>query len=305
MGYSSRYHVASLAAVFLALAVGILIGTGLSGVVSDTTKSLESTLRGRIDAAESRSNDLSRELDREHAFEDLAWQGLVKNLLLHQRIAVISLGGDPGVADAITQVVGSDGPAGSEVADTLTIAEPPDPSALVAALKGVRIGGRAVHNLAGDDELQTAIARRVGRSLVTGGRFYKKVRDTVVSKQSGSSANIDAVIVARQQPASLDPAQADATDRMEGGILDGLRAVGLPVVGVENSDTEPTSVPLYSEHQIASVDDLDLYSGRVALAYTLRGVPGGYGIKSTADDLMPELRAPRPPHPQGRAGKRP
>ena len=29
MGYSARYHAASLAAVFLALAIGILIGVGL------------------------------------------------------------------------------------------------------------------------------------------------------------------------------------------------------------------------------------------------------------------------------------
>ena len=31
MGYSARYHAASLAAVFLALAVGILIGVGIAG----------------------------------------------------------------------------------------------------------------------------------------------------------------------------------------------------------------------------------------------------------------------------------
>jgi len=29
MGYSGRYHAASLAAVFIALAIGILIGVGL------------------------------------------------------------------------------------------------------------------------------------------------------------------------------------------------------------------------------------------------------------------------------------
>ena len=33
MGYSARYHAASLAAVFLALAVGILIGAGILGAI--------------------------------------------------------------------------------------------------------------------------------------------------------------------------------------------------------------------------------------------------------------------------------
>jgi hypothetical protein len=37
LGYSARYHAASLVAVFLALAVGILIGAGLGdNLVSDT-----------------------------------------------------------------------------------------------------------------------------------------------------------------------------------------------------------------------------------------------------------------------------
>ena len=37
MGYSARYHAASLAAVFLALAIGILIGVRLFGKASERT----------------------------------------------------------------------------------------------------------------------------------------------------------------------------------------------------------------------------------------------------------------------------
>ena len=46
MGYSGRYHAASLAAVFLALAIGILIGVGLGDdVVSSAAEDLEASLR--------------------------------------------------------------------------------------------------------------------------------------------------------------------------------------------------------------------------------------------------------------------
>ena len=48
MGYSARYHVASLAAVFLALAVGILIGVGFgSDVLKGLTDDLENEPQGR------------------------------------------------------------------------------------------------------------------------------------------------------------------------------------------------------------------------------------------------------------------
>ena len=48
MGYSARYHAASLAAVFLALAVGILIGVGFgSDIVTGTADDLEQSLASR------------------------------------------------------------------------------------------------------------------------------------------------------------------------------------------------------------------------------------------------------------------
>ena len=51
MGYSARYHAASLAAVFLALAVGILVGVGfVSDVVSGTAEDLEQSLKSDLSA---------------------------------------------------------------------------------------------------------------------------------------------------------------------------------------------------------------------------------------------------------------
>jgi hypothetical protein len=40
------------------------------------------------------------------------------------------------------------------------------------------------------------------------------------------------------------------------------------------------------------VDSIDLTSGRVALSYALDGVEGDYGIKPSADRLLPDLRRP-------------
>ena len=59
MGYSPRYHAASLAAVFLALAIGILIGYEFGGdVVSSTRKSLETSLLGNLSDARGRNEEL-------------------------------------------------------------------------------------------------------------------------------------------------------------------------------------------------------------------------------------------------------
>ena len=64
--FDLRYHVASLAAVFLALVIGILVGVGISsgGFVSKGERSLLNSkideLQRGLDAARLRTGDLSR-----------------------------------------------------------------------------------------------------------------------------------------------------------------------------------------------------------------------------------------------------
>jgi hypothetical protein len=301
VGYSSRYHVASLAAVFLALGIGILIGTGLKTVVSDTTHDLASSIRGNLKDqladAHGQVANLNRELDAEQGFDEAAYPGLVGGILQGERVAVIALGElDGSLKGDINEVVGPGTVTGAASVSYVAVSEPPDLSALVDDLKDRRVGGKPVRALAADPDLQSVIARRAGRGLVRGGPLYNAIRGTLVRSQSGP-AGVDAVIITRQEPGGLDPAEVEATDRLEGGILDGLNTLGLPVVGVERSDTSRSSVGLFQDHGLSSVDDLDLFGGRVALAYALRGTEGSFGTKSTADRLMPSLRGPRLPPP--------
>jgi hypothetical protein len=296
VGYSSRYHVASLAAVFLALGVGILIGTGLQGVISNTTKKLETSLRGDLDRAQAQVSDLSQQLDREHAFDQAAYPGLVRGLLTGKRVAVIAFGGlDSPTRTAIQQVVGPDAPTGAQVQDYVVVNEPPDLKALAGDLRGRRLGATPIKGLAAGGDILSTVAKHVGRALVSGGPLFRSVESTLLGSASGAPRGVDAVIVTRQQPGSLDPAEADATARLEGGILDGLKATKLPVVGVETNTVNPSSISLYSGHGVTSVDDVDLYPGRVALAYGLAGSKGAFGVKSSATRLLPALRPPRRP----------
>ena len=63
------------------------------------------------------------------------------------------------------------------------------------------------------------------------------------------------------------------------------------MVGVERSDSDGSQIGFYTSQGLsATVDSIDLMSGRVALAYALNGVEGDYGIKASADRLLPALR---------------
>src|SRR3954447_10247015 len=96
--FDLRYHVASLAAVFLALIIGILVGVGIAdrGLGDGGTRSL---LEGRVASLErqlersgQQSTDRERELRAGRAFINEAYPAVVPNRLRGKRIAVVFVG---------------------------------------------------------------------------------------------------------------------------------------------------------------------------------------------------------------------
>ena len=292
MGYSARYHAASLAAVFLALAIGILIGVGLGdNVVRGARGDLESSLKSDLANARGQVEDLQGQLNQGRDFDQQIYPALVGGLLRGDRVAVVALGGLPDAMKGdIDAVVGSDSPTGAQLGEFAVIGEPPDVRSLAAAFppqSRLRAAPR-------DPDDLSALGRRAGRALVTGGPPFDRIRDPLLARISGRPGGIDGVIVVRQQPSDLGPQKAADTGALEDGILAGLESTGVPVAGVERSDADSSSIGYFEAQDVpATVDSIDLVSGRVALAYALAGVHGHYGVKSTADSLLPELGRPR------------
>jgi hypothetical protein len=293
MGYSARYHAASLAAVFLALAIGILIGVGLGNkVYKGARNDLEQSLKSDLAGSRTRADDLQSQLNRERNFSAQIYPALVSNLLHGERIAVVALGAMPGdMKGDIESVVGADSPTGAQLSEVAVVKEPPDLHAIAGAVPG----GTPARKVARDPGALSALARRAGRSLVTGGPLFDHLHDALLADVSGRPGGIDAVIVVRARPSDLGSGQSNATDSLEGGLLDGIEgaAGGVPVVGVERSDSDGSQIGFYDSAGLtATVDSIDLDSGRVALAYALAGAEGDYGIKASADRLLPALRRP-------------
>jgi len=294
MGYSGRYHAASLAAVFIALAIGILIGVGLGHkVVSGTTKNLEQSLKSDLASARGRADDLQGQLNRQNEFEQQVFPTLAGRVLRGDRIAVIALGGLPDdIKGDVQEVVGPDSPTGAALGEVAVVREPPDLSAISAAAPKGSEGSK----VARDRTALTSVAKRMGRALVFGGPTFKRFRGAMLDQVSGRPGGIDGVIVIRQQPTDMPQHQDSETNTLEAGIMAGLKDTQVPVVGTERTDTQPSSISFFiSNGTTATVDSVDLVAGRVALVYALNGSEGNYGVKATADRLLPALRHPRPP----------
>jgi hypothetical protein len=285
--FDLRYHVASLAAVFLALVLGIFVGVGLSGqgFVSDAERenlqaSIDS-LRAERDAALARADTAGRAGDALDDYARTAYTELVAGRLDGKTVGIVFAGSvDQGVAGAVRRTVGD---AGGRVALVRALRVPVDPEAVDAAL----LAEPETRNLAGPDNRER-LGRELARELVATGPnpVFDRLARVLVEEQSGSaSVPLDAVVVAR----SAAPQQGETQDLLV-GVYSGLAAAPVPTVGVESAETAVSAIPVFHRRGLATVDGVDTPAGQLAVAFLLAGArPGSYGVGRTATDgILPD-----------------
>jgi hypothetical protein len=294
--FDLRYHVASLAAVFLALIIGILVGVGISdrGLVdSAKTKFLQdevASLQHRLDNRSTKSAAQARERAAAQSFMQKTYPALAHNRLKGKEVAVVFVGS---VDRRIRSTVGTlltD--AGAQQVRLRALKVPVDSKQLDAALKGQP----AAAGLRGKKNLES-LGRELGQELVLGGDtpLWDSLTDLVEEQDGGNKIPADGVVVVRTAPP-----QRDGTTKFLLGLYEGLGSAGVPAVGAEETDAPTSAIPVFRQSGLSTVDDVDTPVGRLALLLLLAGQPPGqYGVKDTASDgALPPL----PVRPAGAGG---
>jgi hypothetical protein len=283
MGYSARYHAASLTAVFLALAIGILIGAEFGGdALTNTRRDLEHSLVGNLQDARSRADELSGQLNRSDEFEERVFPVLIRDRLRGRRIAIVALGGLPG--DITGDVEDALAPTGAKLVGVGVVREPVDVNGLAGDLARTRFA-----DLRTNPEALGELGAGLGRQLVIGGTLPEVVRGKLFSRASGTFGALAGVIVVRDQPQDMGPIQRAKTNQLESALMSGITATRTPAVGIETTTSEPSSVSFFQSSDLSSVDDVDLTAGRLATVFAMLGAEGSFGVKGSADRLLPDL----------------
>lgn len=283
MGYSARYHATSLIAVFIALAIGILIGAEFGGdALDDTRRDLESSLVGNLQDARSRADELNAELNRSDEFAERVYPVLTRDRLEGRRFAILALGGLPSpVTDEVEEALA---PTGGRLVGVGVVREPVDVNGLAEDLAKTRFAA-----LRTDPDALSELGTGLGRQLVLGGTLPEVVRGHLFSRASGSFGALDGLIVVRDQPEEMGLAQREKTNQLEEALMSGITATRVPAVGVETSTDDSSSISFFQSSDLASVDDVDLTAGQLALVFALLGADGSFGVKGSADQLLPDL----------------
>ncbi len=286
MGYSARYHAASLAAVFLALAIGILIGSQFGGdVLNSTRQDLEKSLTSDLDDARSEIDDLNREGDWADEFGNTVYPLLVNSRLSGQRIGLVGFGDLPSeVTDAVERSIQ---PGGAELVAVGTVRQPPSTVDLAKALEGTRFA--AVDQ---NEEQLSAYGRTIGRQLVNGGRVLGRTRSELMSQSSGQFAGLDGLIIYREGGQDLDADESETAERLDRAIIEGVAGTSARAIGVETLGSDPSTIGFFRDRNLTTVDNIDMPSGKVGLVYALAGAEGSFGVKDGSSRMLPELLHP-------------
>ena len=284
--FDYRYHALSLAAVLLALAVGVLIGVAIgdSNLVSSAKSGVVHDLRSEVSGANSQADRLRSQLASEERLGNDLYQIAVHGLLSGHHVGLVFLGSpsdqvDGSVRDAVTQ-------AGGDLVTVITVREPLDLPGLAREAAGTPYAA-----LAAQPRLVTRFGIRIARQLVGSNHaLLGKVQARLLSSFDGQLEGLDGLVVVRGEPEGMTPEQTKLAGEFEAGLVEGATSAGVITVGGELSSTNPSQVSWYKSRDISSVDDLDTPAGRAALVFTLTGAHGAYGEKPSADaGLLPRV----------------
>ena len=291
--FGLRYHVASLAAVFLALAVGILLGVALSGKISEADEALERNqiqdLEQDLQAANERADSAARRGESAQELLEEAYPALMEGRLEDTDVAVVFLGPVDQTVHADVERALRDAGSGIPVR-VVALEAPLDVPELQSTLEGDEV--LAAYAEGGGDFGE--LGEGLGSELAAGGEtpLWEAIREDLVVEQEGSEVpEVEgAVVVATWTPeTAADGAEPDeasrSTQTLLDGLVHGLASSGVPVVGVATTGQARALTELYRDQGISSVDNVDEPEGRLALALLLAQAQAGhYGVKDTAED---------------------
>ncbi|GAB3595089.1 copper transporter [Angustibacter peucedani] len=316
-----RYHLVSIVSIFLALAVGIVLGAGpLQQQLGQTLTNQVSQLRADKADLRSQLDTQQHKVDAADEFASAVTGDLVGSRLGGRSVAVLQLpGADSSVVDALTKTLQSSGAkVNARVKLTAAWADP-DPGKVtfrdqLSSNLGPLVGSPADAGSPVNDRMGALLARALVVSNVSDAdrttsqseQAVSGLREAGLIQVSGTpqlSSLVLAVAPAPDTKATDDARDATLAtwrttftaldDASSGAVVTGPTASTEPigVLGALRTDRDAAS-------KVSSVDDVELAMGRVAVVFAMRqqmsGQSGSYGTGVGATSVLPPLPADAP-----------
>jgi hypothetical protein len=298
---SFRYHLVSISAVFLALALGIVVGTTVvnQGIIDDLRNRTDSVTQN-AENLRKQVEDLQGKLAVTQTFESAILPVLVQDQLPGTEITLVAQADvDVAAVESVRRVLeeaGASVVAEVVVTNRMALADDRSRSDLASALGTV--DSAIAEQLA--QEAATALAARLAAGPSTDGTDlldslhsagFVVIRGGSSTTTIGGPTQAVVLLAGSDRESGLDPALFLAP------LATALVNEQHPVVAAETQDSVVPFVLLLRDGdvdgQLVTVDNADQTPGKVALVYGLRdllaspGSGGDYGVKTGASSLIP------------------
>jgi hypothetical protein len=316
-----RYHLVSIVAVFLALAVGIVLGsTELRGAAFTALDRTSSALSAKLNAANSENNSLQQQASGDRAFAQAAEPILLGHLLDGKRAVIITAPGAPGgVVSGITTALGDAGATVSgQVALSTKFADTSGSTMELLNQLTDRVAPAGMNLTSGSPQQQAAevlasaiLSSSSSSGSHTGGQTASSAQTILtgyaaggfltVSGQPSSGATLAVIVIPANPPAAgnSDPAnQAVVSVATELGQA----SQATVVAGASSSSGQASAIAAVrasgAAKNASTVDNADAVSGQIVAVQALEQQanghkPGSYGTQSDASSDGPSP-APTP-----------
>lgn len=299
---SFRYHIVSLVAVFLALALGIVVGTtALSGPITKDLRTQLNDTKKQRDALAGQVKTLQNNVDDAGQFAATYGSQLVAGTLTGQKVLLVAL---PDTSDTMqTGVQRQVDAAGAKITGIVTITKNYLDARLGDNIRSLAVGAaRPI----GITYPETSDAGRLGAALLSYVLLGKGQKTDLPQVLGGLSADhlvtVDGNAVA---PATLvvvlghgSPAKKDYAATTQLALVSALAQGGGHVVVAGDATSAAQGGVVASVRNaagdrgsVSTVDDADNALGQVstilALAAAAKGQVGHYGTGAGADALFP------------------
>lgn len=309
-----RYHIVSLVAVFLALGLGILIGTSMAGndalvkqqsaMIDRLTETLESFKAERKEL-EAQAAQQEARIKADELFARKTMPLLVRDRLFGKQIALVRTTESLG-QKATDEFISALKLAGADVTSVTTLtadlaslvsasgddasprtdkADPlGNPSRLGTPAVNSTRGAKDAGSLAPEDYL-TALATSIAQGIHDPITDYLRSHDLVrVRGAYGVPADVVIVIGGGVE------ANATSWSALDVPFIRKVRALGTPVAAVEPLTVQTSYINHYKAEAALTVDNIDTAAGQIALILALsEGKTGHFGMKETGKPALPDL----------------
>ncbi|WP_353095872.1 copper transporter [Tissierella praeacuta] len=279
-----KFYIVSIVSIFVALGIGIFIGFTIDTqeFVIDQKDIINNIMESQFEILINENKELKsdvNELELESKYKDeyinLSHEAIIKDKLTGLNVGIIATN-----EDYITSGIGRDLElAGAKVTSVTTLNNNIDDKAKLNNLYN-ELNINLVKN-----PVESVIST-ITESIITGIEnpiFQSLEKSGLIQIIGNYDEPIDYLIICG---GSFEDG-SKRINQVDRFVIDISKKHNIPILGVEKSNVNYSYMTGYKDLDISTVDNVDMIIGKVAMILAMEGTGGHYGIKDTANGVIP------------------